>query len=165
MAPMASDRSFARVIAAKYDDPSREMRFSEAEIACDALWLLTSPDADLREMGLHVLSVGPPTLVAELYPRMRGNDSALDDLARMVQAELALLERPDNEWRSLERCLQDQPALREAWPDMVREAIASRRRWAAALFDTLGSDDTADLQRRVMQVERRTLRGAYAQRR
>ena len=165
MAPMASDRSFARAIAAKYDDPSRATRFPEAEIACDALWLLTSPDADLREMGLHVLAIGPPTLVAELYPRMRGNDVALDDVARMVQGELALLERSGDEWRSLERFLHDQPALREAWPEMVREEVASRRRWASAMFDAMGGDDAADLQRRVVQVERRTLSGAYAKRR
>jgi hypothetical protein len=83
----------------------------------------------------------------------------------MVQAELALLERPDDEWRSLERSLHELPALQEAWPALVGEAIASRRRWAGALFDALGADDAADLQRRVMQVERRTPRGAYAKRR
>ena len=165
MEPRTYDRSFVRMIAAKYEDPLRAPRLLDAEIECDALWLLTSPDPELREMGLYVLSLGPPTLIGSLYSRMRGNDAALDEIAKLVQAELALLETPEDHWQSIARGLGDDAHLRETWPTVLREGIASRRQWAETMFQTLGRDETADLERRVRQVERHTLAKAYASKR
>ena len=165
MEPSHSDRSFARVVAARYDDPLREPRRSDAEIVRDVLWLITSRDADEREMGLYVLSLGGPTLIAELYPRLRGNGLALDELARLVHAEVQLLERSDDDWASFDRALREQSSLREAFQGQVRDELAYRRRWADALFAALDPADGEDLHARVKQVERRALAGAYAKRR
>lgn len=161
MDPTASDRSFARVVAASYEDPAREPPRADAEVLRDALFLLTSDDEDAREMGLYVLSRGSPALIARLYPRMRGDERALDEIARLVHAEVGLIERSDEAWKAFDRALRELPALRDELPDRVRDEIASRRRWADAVFSALDPADADDLHRRVTRVERNTLVGAY----
>ena len=165
MSPTAAESAFARIVAARYGGPTDEHRLSDVALMRDALWLVTSHDPDEREMGLYVLSLGSPLLVADLYARVRGNDRARDDVARMVHAELHLLVRPDDAWRSFERVVRERPSLQETLPAMVKDALASRRQWADAVFARLDPADNDDLRGRLERVERNVRVGAHANRR
>ena len=77
------ERLFARDVVATYDklvvrdeDGVVMSRPADAVMMRDVLWLIMSPDPDLREMGLYVMSAGSPRMQAELYARVRHDEQA-----------------------------------------------------------------------------------------
>ena len=141
----APEPRFARALAGRYAGPAPERPIPDEELVRDALWLLTSRGADEREMALYVLGLGSPLAIADVYVRLRGHEIARDDIARMVQAELALLERPSD-------------------AVMLQDAKASRRAWADTLFQALAGEGD-ELWSRVKKVESRVPRHVDAGRR
>ena len=99
------ERLFARDVVATYDklvvrdeDGVVISRPADAVMMRDVLWLIMSPDPDLRELGLYVMSAGSPRMQAELYARGRHAEQARSEFARFVDAELRIHARDNGPW-------------------------------------------------------------------
>ena len=146
------ERAFARDVVATYDRPVvpdandvMASRSADAAMMRDVLWLITSPDPDLREMALYVMSAGSPRMQAELYARVRHDEQARFEFARFVDAELRIHGRDKHAW--------SEPGQEELILQWVAAAQA-RREWEDELFAALDDADRDDLRRRVSELRR-----------
>lgn len=149
-AERSPERAFARDVVATYDrlvvpDANGVVASppADAQVMRDVLWLITSPDPDLREMGLYVMSAGSPRMQAELYARVRHDDQARSAFARFVDAELRIHARDKQAWSE-----PVQAELRLQWT----AAAQARLEWEGELFAALDDADRDDLRRRVNEL-------------
>ena len=144
------ERLFARDVVATYDklvvrdeDGVVMSRPADAVMMRDVLWLIMSPDPDLREMGLYVMSAGSPRMQAELYARVRHDEQARSEFARFVDAELLIHARDNGPWSE-----SGKEELLLRWTVAAR----ARREWEDELYAALDDIDRDDLRRRVDEL-------------